>query len=566
MIFSFALYLALILFGLGTLYKVVVWFRSRGGVEAGSIPASARVSAAFRGVLSTLFSKSLFTSIQVFVVDVLLQKRLFDESRLRWAAHMCLSYGFLLLLLMHALDRFVTKKLFTEYAATLNPFFFLRNLFGVMVLFGQAVAVYRRLTDRVMRLTTRGVDIYALVVLALIILSGFLLEGTKIVSHQRYEEMVSEFSSISDNKEALALRAYWAKEFAVVFPQSPAMDPETLKKGQEVHALNCVSCHSKPKSAFLSYGLAKAISPIGLVAGRSSVRNFLWYFHFLVCFLGLALLPFSKFFHILTSPLMLVINGVMDWTKASPANKATVRAIELDACTHCATCSLHCSVEPIYREIPNKNILPSEKLGALAFFTRKREKTLPMLPVLEEGASICTKCYRCTQVCPVGIQLQDLWFRLGEDLIQSGCPTLFSKIREAAVAEFEWDRGKPIPPMTLERKQFRRDLGLSFQGNTFNHCFTCVTCSNACPVVVSYQFPREKLGLLPHQIMYSLKFGIRDNTLGAGMIWDCLGCYNCQESCPQGIRVTDILFELKSIAFHQGENRISEEKGSGGRS
>jgi heterodisulfide reductase subunit C len=78
-----------------------------------------------------------------------------------------------------------------------------------------------------------------------------------------------------------------------------------------------------------------------------------------------------------------------------------------------------------------------------------------------------------------------------------------------------------------------------------------MTCSNSCPVVLNYKKPLEKLGLLPHQIMYSLRFGLKDDVLGAGMVWDCLGCYNCQESCPQKVRVTDILFELKNKAFQQ---------------
>ena len=63
---------------------------------------------------------------------------------------------------MHALDQYVTKKLFSEYASTLNPFLFLRNLFGAMVLLGLVLALWRRISDRVMRLTTRGGDIYAL--------------------------------------------------------------------------------------------------------------------------------------------------------------------------------------------------------------------------------------------------------------------------------------------------------------------------------------------------------------------------------------------------------------------
>jgi heterodisulfide reductase subunit C/nitrate reductase gamma subunit len=566
MIFSIALYLSLIIFGLGTLYKILIWFQSQVGEEVEPLSLSSRVSAAVKGVLQTLFSRRLGTSIKIFILDVLLQRRLFKESPLRWTAHVCLSYGFIMLLLMHALDRFVTKKLFSEYAATLNPFFFLRNLFGVMVLFGIAVYVYRRLQDRVMRLTTRGVDVYALIVLALIILSGFFLESSKMVSSQRYEEMVSEFSSITDDKEAAALKAYWAKDFGVVFAQPPAMDADLLKKGEEVHALNCISCHSRPNSAFLSFSLAKMISPIGLSVGQKGVWNFLWYFHFGVCFLGLALLPFSKFFHILTSPLMLVINGVMDWAKASPANRATVRAIAMDACTHCATCSLHCSVEPIHREIPNPHILPSEKLAAFNALIRNKEKMGATLPAIDEGDAICTRCYRCTQVCPVGIFLQDLWFRLGEDLVRLGCPGPYSKTREASVAKFDWDRTKPVTPMNAEKKQFRRDMGLTSQGSTFNHCFTCMTCSNSCPVVVNYENPREKLGLLPHQIMHSLKFGLQDKTLGAGMVWDCLGCYNCQENCPQGVRVTDILFELKNKAFQQGKSRGSDVTIAGGRS
>ena len=77
-----------------------------------------------------------------------------------------------------------------------------------------------------------------------------------------------------------------------------------------------------------------------------------------------------------------------------------------------------------------------------------------------------------------------------------------------------------------------------------------------------YQYPKEKLGLLPHQIMYSLKFGIQDNVLGAGMVWDCLGCYNCQENCPQGVRVTDILFELEKYSLSTGtESQWSDRKG-----
>ena len=573
MFFKISLYIAMILFGIGTFYKVLMWFRKRTGDPSEKISAGDRFVQAVKGIFSTFFSLKLFQLIKIWFLEVLVQKQIGREGLVRWFMHFCIAYGFIFLLLMHALDRYVSQKLFPGYYSPelsalnpINPFLFLRNLFGVMMLVGLAIAAYRRVFNRVMRLTTRRVDIYALVILALIALSGFFLEATKIISHERYEEMVAGFSSVSGEQEAAALRAYWAKEYAVVFPKTPILDAASLAKGQEVHVNNCASCHSRPTAAFVSYGLAKAISPSALVLSQKSVREFLLYFHFLVCFLGLALLPFTKFFHILVSPLSLLINGVMDRTKASPANIATVRAIELDACMHCATCSIHCSVGPIYQDIPNINIFPSEKLSALNSLVSKKGASLSALPTIRLGDSICTRCYRCTTVCPAGIILQDQWINLDKDLTQLECPEPFVRLRNASVAHFDGDRKKAITPLLASEKKFKQGVGLSFQGSTFHSCFTCMTCSNSCPVVFNYKTPSEKLGLFPHQIMYSLKFGLQDNVLGAGMVWDCLGCYNCQENCPQGVRVTDILFELKNIAFQQTKDDVAGSEGLGERS
>ena len=552
MFFRITLYLSLIISGLGTAYKVLSWFRCRIGDQARDLSPGERVSAALRGIGSTLFSRRILDLIKIGLLEVLLLRRLFQEGFSRWFMHLCLAYGFLSLLLLHALDRFITQKLFPGYFPTLQPFLFLRNFFGALVLVGLAIAVYRRLFDRVMRQTTRGSDIYAIVVLALIILSGFFLEAAKIVSHQRFQEMVVEYSTVQEGKEAQALRAYWAREFAVVFPDPGAFkDPDLIAQGKEVHLMNCASCHSQPAGAFVSYGLAKAMTPLALGLTRVDLSRSLWYLHFLVCFLGLALLPFTKFFHILTSPLVLLINGVMDRAQAFPANIATVRAIELDACTHCALCSEHCSVRPIYRLIPNPTILPSEKLEAFRAIAQGKKTTPQDLAHFQEGASICTGCYRGTQFCPVGIVAQELWFCMREDLQHLGCPDLFIQTREAHVSRFDRDRTKALIPFSPQGKRFRNQVLLSLQGSSFYSCFECVTCTNSCPVVVNYQNPLEKLGLLPHQIMHSLKFGLQERTLGAGMVWDCLGCYNCQENCPQGIRVTDILFELKNIAFQR---------------
>jgi len=69
--FSVALYVALVIFGLGLAYKISTWFRYKIGIEAGNIPTSKRVSEASKGILSTLFSPRILTLLRIFVLDVL---------------------------------------------------------------------------------------------------------------------------------------------------------------------------------------------------------------------------------------------------------------------------------------------------------------------------------------------------------------------------------------------------------------------------------------------------------------------------------------------------------------
>ena len=144
MFFTVALYTSLAIFSLGLIYKISSWFRYSLGIEAGSTSTPARILAALRGIAQTVFSKKIFTLLRVFVLDVLLQVKVLKQDSLKWAMHMCIYYGFILLLLMHGLDAIVTSALFPEYYPTVNPFLFLRDFFGVLVLVGVGIAVYRR--------------------------------------------------------------------------------------------------------------------------------------------------------------------------------------------------------------------------------------------------------------------------------------------------------------------------------------------------------------------------------------------------------------------------------------
>ena len=154
--FDYLLYASLIIFLLGLIYKVSNWFiRKLGGVGQTVTTAQRLVSAA-GGILRVLFSAKLLLVFRTILVDVLLQGRVFKESVTRWLAHMLIFYGFMLLLLMHGLDAVTTEAWFSDYYPTLNPFFFLRDLFGAMVLLGVTLAVMRRYLSKTPRLRTGG--------------------------------------------------------------------------------------------------------------------------------------------------------------------------------------------------------------------------------------------------------------------------------------------------------------------------------------------------------------------------------------------------------------------------
>jgi len=578
MFLSILVYIALIVFAAGLVYKVSRWFRGSITIGAEDIPASKRVLAGIKGIVLTLFSIRIFTLLKVFVLDVVLQRRILREDFLRWLMHMTLYAGFMLLLLMHALGRYISASLFDNYYSTLNPYLFLRNFFSIMVLFGVAVAIYRRFVAKLPRLITKPMDTYVLVIVAVIIVSGFFLEGTKMTSHTVYNRMVEEYADLEDPQESRALEAYCAKEFGVAFPvRKNPNEAQMLEQGKKIYEMNCAECHANPRWAFVGFSVATVIKPFARAIDKVNGQRLLWFIHLFACLIALAYLPFSKLFHVFVSPLGLLANAVMEPGRSDLANVATKQMMELDACTHCSTCSATCSVGFLAQEISNANILPAEKMTSLKALASGRKLANKELRDLQEGVFLCTNCNRCTVVCPVGINLQELWFNARETLLQRGMEefsvfsplSFYRGLRKDEIGDYEFplsrvveafgsksDRLNEVEAVLPSESSFKQHLSLSEQASTFSVCFGCQTCSNSCPVVASYENPQENLGLLPHQIMHACALGLRGLIIGTNMLWDCLGCYQCQERCPQGVCITDVLYELKNSAIELVRDEI----------
>ncbi len=83
MFYTITLYASLAIFGIGLVYKISAWFRYKIGRDARNISVSTRISAAIKGILSTLFSAKIGILLKVFILDVLLQTWLLRKDFVR---------------------------------------------------------------------------------------------------------------------------------------------------------------------------------------------------------------------------------------------------------------------------------------------------------------------------------------------------------------------------------------------------------------------------------------------------------------------------------------------------
>ncbi len=344
-----------------------------------------------------------------------------------------------------------------------------------------------------------------------------------------------------------------------------------------------MQCHSRPQWAVAGYGVSRLIRPLAEELDQANLPAILWHLHFLACFLGLAYLPFSKMFHILAGPLSLMVNAVMEFDRASPANIATKQIMELDACVHCGACTRRCSVAVVFGEIPNVNILPSEKISSLKALAAGKKLGPDELGTVQQGLFLCTNCNRCTLVCPVGIRLREMWAAARERLLLNSLPeplllSPFSLsrgltlglggdteyrnpvdlVKKAVTGGSCQDMGHEVAtPLSFGPKALLSSLNASIQANSFSRCYACMTCSNACPVVHNCRVPSEILGLLPHQLMYAIGRRQWDLIFGSTMLCDCRKrTMGTRKNRPQTVQVAEIppLTNLKR-PFRDGDEK-----------
>jgi Fe-S oxidoreductase/nitrate reductase gamma subunit len=231
------------------------------------------------------------------------------------------------------------------------------DIFGVLLLVGIGMAIYRRYIskpDRLAKMPNEGLkrdDAYILIMLVLIAISGFLVEGLRIAVAQ----------------------PDWA-------PWSPV--------GSAI-AAGFVSL-GDPSNSTLHFGL--------------------WIMHMLIAFVALASIPFTKLFHMISAPANIYFRSLKPAGKLSSSiadEESGVKQwqdftwkqlLDFESCTRCGRCQDVCPAYASGFSLSPRDIMI--KLD-VHMWDSKNGHSLHGDVISAEELWACTSCNACVEICPV---------------------------------------------------------------------------------------------------------------------------------------------------------------------
>ena len=322
--------------------------------------------------------------ISALVRDGLLQGRLSDD-RFALATHLMIFSGMLVLACGTALatvDWDFTHLFFDFQFLRGTPYLLFElvlDLFGVLLILGLGMALWRRYVSRPDRLkseTSRKAaldSLYLLTILMVIAVTGFVAEALRIASGEH-------------------VSTGWA-------PVGYAAS--VLFSGMSSEAIH---------AAYLA----------------------VWWAHAGAAFVFLASIPFSKAFHLFSSPLNIALRSrqpvgtlrVADETGANRIGDFTWRQmLQMDACTSCGRCEESCpghasgmALSPKVTVQTLANELAATKPNGSPDFGRPLHGDV----VSAEELWACCTCRACEERCPVGVEQPRILIDLRRRLVYDG--------------------------------------------------------------------------------------------------------------------------------------------------
>jgi Fe-S oxidoreductase/nitrate reductase gamma subunit len=285
-------------------------------------------------------------ALKKMLLDAFLGRRLIAGDVAAGLMHLLIFWGFLVLFIgTSVLAVHHYIASFLQGTAHL-VFSFLMELAGLMLLSGVLWALVRRYIQRVPRLERRPEDALVPLWLLIIVLSGFILEGARLSAQQ-------------------PVWGAWS---------------------------------------FVGWSLNGLFSPASAEASYPS----LWWIHTLFCLSFIALIPYTKLFHVLGAPA-----GIYFQSAAEPKLLGMEEgagefdlgdAIFFDGCMRCGRCVASCPSAGAGEPFAPRDFVQAMRraqwrehspVGDIRFLSRNEQSEV------DEQFWYCTTCRACLEVCPV---------------------------------------------------------------------------------------------------------------------------------------------------------------------
>ncbi len=319
-----------------------------------------------------------FKRILSFLLFGLGHKRILKEPY-PGIMHLFLFWGFVILFIGTVLifvQEDFTKLFFNKIFISGNfylVFSFVLDLFGLLAIIGVLLALFRRYVLRPERLDRKFEDALSLVLLLLILITGFTNEGLRIAS------TLPEFE----------------------------------------------------KWSFVGWQLAKMFSGLGSEGSSfESLHSVSWWIHIALAFGFIGYISYSRLLHLISSPLNQFfrsfspkgeVRPILDIENAETFGVAKLseftwkQLFDTDACTRCGRCQDHCPAHLSEKPLSPKKVIQDLKthLVTRGKVTSEKESSEDQGPpiagnvITEDELWACTTCGACQEVCPVFIEVVD---------------------------------------------------------------------------------------------------------------------------------------------------------------
>ena len=90
-------------------------------------------------------------------------------------------------------------------------------------------------------------------------------------------------------------------------------------------------------------------------------------------------------------------------------------------------------------------------------------------------------------------------------------------------------------------------------GDGAKMCFQCGTCTAGCPSgkITAYRI---------RKLMRMAQLGLKEDIISSEDLWQCTTCYTCEERCPRGVPIVDVVIALRNMAVAEGHIKAPHKK------